>query len=275
MSEQLNKASFSDETKSALGAKLDKSFVKERKQGSGNFMLSYIEGWYAIDQANKIFGYDNWTMEFDYVKEVFCEKSKDKVKRGGNEYDEMRWHVSYIAQCRLNVMGVIRVDVGNGHGIDRDCGLAHESACKEAATDAMKRAFRTFGNPFGLALYDKKQEMVSSDPTELLISDNMLFEKHVIENVTSGRITELGLRTLCKLLGAARPAEIASKYRKSALGLIADDTKLRYLNEGMNTKGEVIIEDVKPTQSIDDLKAKAAALMPTADAPAEKEEEAA
>ena len=31
---------------------------------------------------------------------------------------------------------------------------------KEAATDALKRALRTFGNPFGLALYDKSRENV-------------------------------------------------------------------------------------------------------------------
>ncbi|MDM7954732.1 MAG: Rad52/Rad22 family DNA repair protein [Cyanobium sp. CZS 25K] len=35
-------------------------------------------------------------------------------------------------------------------------GQAHESALKEAETDAMKRALMTFGHPFGLALYDKQ-----------------------------------------------------------------------------------------------------------------------
>ncbi len=34
---------------------------------------------------------------------------------------------------------------------------AHELALKAAETDAMKRALSTFGNPFGLALYDKEQ----------------------------------------------------------------------------------------------------------------------
>lgn len=32
---------------------------------------------------------------------------------------------------------------------------------KEAETDAMKRALMTFGNPFGLALYDKRQREVT------------------------------------------------------------------------------------------------------------------
>jgi hypothetical protein len=44
-------------------------------------------------------------------------------------------------------------------------GEAHESAIKEAETDAMKRALTTFGNPFGLALYDKEQHNVRGKRT--------------------------------------------------------------------------------------------------------------
>ncbi len=43
-------------------------------------------------------------------------------------------------------------------------GEARESALKEAETDAMKRALTTFGNPFGLALYDKAQHGVRGKP---------------------------------------------------------------------------------------------------------------
>jgi len=39
-------------------------------------------------------------------------------------------------------------------------GEAHENAIKEAETDATKRALSTFGNLFGLALYDKEQQGV-------------------------------------------------------------------------------------------------------------------
>jgi hypothetical protein len=56
---------------------------------------------------------------------------------------------------------LIREGCGAGHGIDTDLGQAHESALKEAETDAMKRALMTFGNPFGLALYDKQQRQVT------------------------------------------------------------------------------------------------------------------
>jgi recombination DNA repair RAD52 pathway protein len=59
---------------------------------------------------------------------------------------------------------VIREGIGTGHGIDRDLGQAHESAVKEAETDAMKRALSTFGSQFGLALYDKQQRDVVDAP---------------------------------------------------------------------------------------------------------------
>ena len=74
--------------------------------------------------------------------------------------------MTYIARVRVTVSAgihgtLIREGTGAGHGIDTDLGLAHESAIKEAETDAMKRALMTFGNPFGLALYDKSQRQVS------------------------------------------------------------------------------------------------------------------
>jgi hypothetical protein len=61
---------------------------------------------------------------------------------------------------------LVREGSGAGHGIDVDLGQAHESAIKEAETDAMKRALMTFGNPFGLALYDKQQRQVTSSVRE-------------------------------------------------------------------------------------------------------------
>jgi hypothetical protein len=78
------------------------------------------------------------------------------------------WGVTYSARVRITVTAgglppIIREGSGAGHGIDVDLGQAHESALKEAETDAMKRALMTFGNPFGLALYDKLQREVEGD----------------------------------------------------------------------------------------------------------------
>jgi hypothetical protein len=52
---------------------------------------------------------------------------------------------------------VCREGSGVGNGAGATLGEAHENALKEAETDATKRALTTFGNLFGLALYDKEQ----------------------------------------------------------------------------------------------------------------------
>ena len=144
----------------ALSAKLDPSHVKEREQSGRK--LSYIEGWHAIAEANRIFGFDAWTRETLEIRIVA--EAPRKLGRAPNQRDG--WGVSYIARVRVTVDGIVREGIGAGHGIDADLGLAHESAIKEAETDAMKRALMTFGNPFGLALYDKTQASVGVEPAE-------------------------------------------------------------------------------------------------------------
>ena len=146
---------FTPEQVKLLSAKLSPGHVKERTQAGRK--LSYIEGWHAIAEANAIFGFDGWQRETCDIRMV-AEKPR-KIGQSGKD----GWSVSYVAKVRVNVGGIIREGVGAGHGIDADLGLAHESAIKEAETDAMKRALMTFGNPFGLALYDKKQENVGDE----------------------------------------------------------------------------------------------------------------
>lgn len=147
---------FNEQQIEQLSAKLDKSHVKEREQAGRK--LSYIEGWHAIAEANRIFGYDAWTRETLDIRMVA--EGPRKIGRPPNQRDG--FGVSYIAKVRVIVCGVAREGIGAGHGVDADLGLAHESAIKEAETDAMKRALMTFGNPFGLALYDKTQENVET-----------------------------------------------------------------------------------------------------------------
>lgn len=147
---------FNAEQKTALAAPLNSAHVASRTQAGRS--LSYIEGWHAIAEANRIFGFDAWDRE---TIETRCVSERDR-KIGQQQKDG--WSVSYVAKVRVTVDGRVREGVGAGHGIDVDLGLAHESAIKEAETDAMKRALMTFGNPFGLALYDKTQANVSDEP---------------------------------------------------------------------------------------------------------------
>jgi DNA repair and recombination protein RAD52 len=142
---------FSVEQKDHLSAPLSRAHIKTRSQAGRS--LSYIEGWWAISEANRIFGFDGWHRE-----------TVDIVKLGEPREVDGKWRVSFMAKVRITVGAIVREGCGYGSGISKDLGDAYESALKESETDAMKRAFMTFGNPFGLALYDKEQNGVESDP---------------------------------------------------------------------------------------------------------------
>jgi len=152
-------AGFSPEQLAALSAPLDRANVRQREQGRSR--VSYLEGWQVIAEANRIFGFDGWQRQTVAVRCVAqAERLIGRDQKPG-------WGVTYTARVRVTVTAgglvpLVREGSGAGHGIDVDLGQAHESALKEAETDAMKRALMTFGNPFGLALYDKAQRQVSS-----------------------------------------------------------------------------------------------------------------
>ena len=141
---------FAEEQTKALSAKLNGKHVKSRELDG--IELSYIEGWHCLAEANRIFGFDGWDRETLSVKCVW-----DGTWSG-------RKGCAYTALVRIRVRArdtvVCRDGSGAGHGWAETLGEAHESALKEAETDATKRALATFGNPFGLALYDKAQRGV-------------------------------------------------------------------------------------------------------------------
>lgn len=151
---------FTDTQRAELAKPLDPKHVAQRSQAGRS--LSYIEGWHAIAEANRIFGFDGWnreTIDIRQLGEPYQTPGKDSVR------------VNYMARVRITVGDITRDGCGFGQGIDKDVGQAHESALKEAETDAMKRALMTFGNPFGLALYDKTQANVCAPPPPTITDD--------------------------------------------------------------------------------------------------------
>jgi hypothetical protein len=153
---------FSAAQIAALSAPLDRALVSSREQGRSK--VNYLQSWVVISEANRIFGFDGWQRQTLFSR---CIAQAERLigARGTGREQKSGWGVTYIARVRITVSAgchglLIREGTGAGHGIDTDLGLAHESAIKEAETDAMKRALMTFGNPFGLALYDKSQRQV-------------------------------------------------------------------------------------------------------------------
>jgi DNA repair and recombination protein RAD52 len=197
---------FTPDQKALLAAPLNRAHVRSRNQGGRG--VSYIEGWRAIDEANRIFGFDGWTRETIDIKCVSeREREIGAQKKPG-------WGVSYIAKVKVVAFAgdsiVTREGVGAGHGIDVDLGQAHESAIKEAETDAMKRALMTFGNPFGLALYDKEQANVC-DP-----------EDEMVARFKAAAVQKISEFTDAKLLSDWWNSE-AQKIARRNVGLTQDD----------------------------------------------------
>src|SRR4051794_20644150 len=138
---------FTEAQVKSLEAKLSPKRIKTRQ--ANGYTLSYLEGWHVIAEANRIFGYDAWdrrtrsnTCVWSTTKGAVC-------------------HAAYTAKVRVSVrageLTIVREGSGSGEGKALTPGEAHELALKAAETDATKRALATFGNPFGLALYDREQ----------------------------------------------------------------------------------------------------------------------
>jgi hypothetical protein len=141
---------FTEVQEKALKAKLSGKVVRRRDQDG--MSLSYVEGWHVIAEANRIFGFDAWDRRTVH-SECVWQGTTEGLKG-----------CSYVARVQVRVRAddavVVREGCGSGHGLGLNLGEAHESAIKEAETDAMKRALVTFGNPFGLALYDRQKRSV-------------------------------------------------------------------------------------------------------------------
>jgi hypothetical protein len=144
---------FSSKQVQALRRQVEERHVRIRE--SHGRTLSYIEGWYAIAQANRIFGFDGWNRETVDSKCVLA-----REVRGA-------FTAVYTAKARITVQAegitVIREGHGSGQAQGGSPGDVHDMALKAAETDATKRALATFGRPFGLELYrhgkatDRKQ----------------------------------------------------------------------------------------------------------------------
>ena len=136
---------FSEKQVQALRRKLDHRHVRTREANGRE--LSYIEGWYAISEANRIFGFDGWNRETVDSRCVLARENRGSFL------------AVYIAKVRITVHAegatIVREGHGSGEGRGTSPGEVHDIALKAAETDATKRALATFGKPFGLELYRK------------------------------------------------------------------------------------------------------------------------
>ena len=147
--------SFSEKQVRLLQRHIHPRHLRSREANGREF--TYIEGWHAIDEANRIFGFDGWDRE---TVESRCISARET---------HGVFRALYMARTRITVRadGVSVVREGSGTGDARGASFAeaHDFALKSAETDATKRALATFGKPFGLALYlkSRKKEVKDED----------------------------------------------------------------------------------------------------------------
>ncbi len=138
---------------------LDPKHVKPAPQGKYG---DYVDGHHVVSEANRIFGEFGWSYGVTRLDMVCRVEAQD---RNGNP----QIRIGYAATVKVEIWGESFKEgaaVGSGMARPENEADAHESAIKEAETDALKRALRTYGNTFGLALYDKTQANVRAPEVE-------------------------------------------------------------------------------------------------------------
>ncbi|CAH1783485.1 unnamed protein product [Owenia fusiformis] len=128
----------------ALRKKLGPEFISQRA-GAGGQKLAYIEGWRLINLANETFGFNGWSHSVTHQTVDFVDSYNSKYYVG----------VSAFVKVQLKD-GVYHEDIGYGvcEGM-KSKALSIEKARKEAVTDGLKRALKSFGNSLGNCLGDK------------------------------------------------------------------------------------------------------------------------
>jgi len=144
-----------DTIRPELQKKLDPRHVRPAPRGKYG---DYVDGYHVISEANRIFGEEGWSYEITRL-EMVSEQTVDTPK--GPQY-----RVGYLCTVKVHVNDTSFKEgaaVGSGVGNPETIADHHESAAKEAETDALKRALRSYGNTFGLALYDAEKANVGVD----------------------------------------------------------------------------------------------------------------
>ena len=93
---------FSDEQLRALSRSVPQRSIRSRT--SAGKELSYVEGWYVVAEANRIFGFDGWDRE---TVETKCLVGREV--RGA-------YTAIYSARVRVTVRAGDAVIIRDGHG---------------------------------------------------------------------------------------------------------------------------------------------------------------
>ncbi|XP_029455785.1 DNA repair protein RAD52 homolog isoform X3 [Rhinatrema bivittatum] len=128
----------------ALRQKLGPEYISSRQAGGGQ-KVCYIEGHRVVSLANEIFGYNGWSHSVTQQNVDFVDLNNGK------------FYVGVCAFVKVQLKdGSYHEDLGYGvsEGL-KSKALSLEKARKEAVTDGLKRALKSFGNVLGNCILDK------------------------------------------------------------------------------------------------------------------------
>jgi len=189
----------------ALKSKLQRRHVKTRDADGAS--ISYIGGYHAISEANRIFGFDAWDRQTVTPK---CQWT---------DFQRGQAICFYSTKVRITVRAgdtvTVREGIGTGFGRATRKEAAHEIALKAAETDATKRALATFGNPFGLALYDPEQAHVTKGRPDANLANTPTLAPTPARDTSRGRHFVLHLDQ-----NTSRDFHDVQDYRKAFLSAI-------------------------------------------------------
>ncbi|XP_069905356.1 DNA repair protein RAD52 homolog isoform X5 [Oryctolagus cuniculus] len=187
---------------SALRQRLGPEYISSRTAGGGQ-KVCYIEGHKVISLANEMFGYNGWAHSVTQQNVDFVDLNNGK------------FYVGVCAFVRVQLKdGSYHEDVGYGvsEGL-KSKALALEKARKEAVTDGLKRALRSFGNALGNCVLDKDYlRSLNKLPRQLPLEVDLSKAKRqdFEPSVEQARYNSCRLNTA---LAPPRPQEVTSPCR--------------------------------------------------------------
>ena len=183
-----------DKQREMLESPLDAKHVSTREQAGRT--LSYLEGHYVIEAANKIFGYDGWSYDIPGGIHGVVTEECGRIKMTDPNSKTDKYIPGYLSKATVKVTvrlddgtEVSRTDVGSctpaiatNKGVEFPTPEAIDTSEKGAVTDALKRALRSFGNQFGNGLYDKtnplhNKHLEGKPSRECAVCNGKMYEK--------------------------------------------------------------------------------------------------
>ncbi|XP_045867938.1 DNA repair protein RAD52 homolog isoform X3 [Meles meles] len=191
----------------ALRQRLGPEYISSRMAGGGQ-RVCYIEGHRVINLANEMFGYNGWAHSITQQNVDFVDLHNGK------------FYVGVCAFVRVQLKdGSYHEDVGYGvsEGL-KSKALSLEKARKEAVTDGLKRALRSFGNALGNCILDKDYlRSLNKLPRQLPLEVDLTKAKRqdFEPSVEQARYSSCRQNVA---LGSPKPQEVTSPCRLSRSG---------------------------------------------------------